>query len=182
MKLLFILIFSLVSSASFAQANNKLIWEENRKLTWEDFQGEPSNVIPFHANTSSGISYSWGLKGALNKFELTYNVESFFIIDQSWVKSEYESEHLLKHEQLHFDISELFARKLREKLSKVDNSKLSKNSSDQLNKLYEDIAAERGLMQEQFDKETNHGSIKEAELKWQLQVAEALTKLASFRN
>ncbi len=182
MKQLLILIFSLASCISFAQANTKIIWEENNKLSWEDFQGEPSNVIPYHANTSSGISYSWGLKGALNKFELTYDVESFFITDQSWVKPSYENDHLLKHEQLHFDISELFARKLREKLSKVDNSKLSKNSGGQLNKLYEDVAAERGLMQDQFDKETNHGSNKEAELKWQLKVVEELNKLAAFSN
>lgn len=158
------------------------MWEENRKLVWEDFQGEPSKVIPYHANTSSGMTYSWGLKGAYKKFELTYNVQSFFITDQSWVKPSYENDHLLKHEQLHFDISELFARKLREKLSKVDNSKLSKNSGLELNKLYENLSAERSLMQDQYDKETNHSENKEAELKWQAKIVEELNKLAAFSN
>jgi len=37
-------------------------------------------------------------------------------------------------------------------------------------------------MQDQFDKETNHGSNKEAELKWQLKVVEELNKLAAFSN
>ena len=158
------------------------MWEENRKLGWEDFQGKPSVEIPFHANTNSGIAYSWGMKGSANRLELTYTVETFFYTDQSWVRPDFKNDFLLKHEQLHFDISELYARKLRVLLSQVDGSKLNKDSSKQLNKLYETIAAERSAMQEQFDKETNHSSNKEVELKWQLKVEEELKKLAAFSN
>ncbi len=108
------------------------------------------------------------MKGSAKKLELNYTVETFFYTDKSWVRPDSKSDYLLKHEQLHFDISELYARKLREKLAKVDSSKLNKDSSKYLNKLYEEVAAERVEMQDQFDKETDHSKNKETELKWRL--------------
>ena len=107
---LFFLLFGLSVQAQLPE--NRHIWRE-QPLQWEDFQDTPDAANPFHANTSSGLSYSWSLKTSIKGSELNYQVESFFNPDLSWVKPGKESLHLLAHEQLHFDITELHARKLR---------------------------------------------------------------------
>ncbi len=180
-KTLFFIYFISISSLVFSQSEDlKIYWSEETRLTWEDFQGVPLEKTLFHANTNTGLSYSWGLKGTSQKMELNYKVETFFYPKESWVRPTSKSEYLLKHEQLHFDISELHARKLRKLLANVDSSKINKDSRDYLNKLYEKIDKERGAMQNAFDKESNHSLNKEAELKWQKFVENELTKLEDF--
>jgi hypothetical protein len=169
----------------FAQAQSndpKITWEEDQLLTWEDFKGIPLEKTLFHANTNTGLAYSWGLKGTAQKMELTYKVATYFYPEQSWVQVTSKNDHLLKHEQLHFDISELHARKLRKILANVDASKVNKDSKEYLNAFYEKIDKERGDMQNAFDKESNHSLNTEAELKWQHFVKEELLKFVDFSS
>lgn len=158
------------------------MWNAETKLTWEDFQGAPLEKAIFHATTNTGLTYSWGLKGTSQKMELVYEVATFFYPAQSWVQPVSKNDYLLKHEQLHFDISELHARKLRKLLANVESSKLNKNSRDYLNSLYEKVDNERGAMQKRFDKESNHSLNKEMELKWQKFVELELTKFHEFSS
>lgn len=169
----------------FAQAQSndpKITWEEERQLTWDDFRAVPLEKTLFHANTNTGLSYSWGLKGTSQKMELTYKVETFFYPEQSWVQEASKNDHLLKHEQLHFDISELHARKLRKILANIDASMINKDSRDYLNAFYEKIDKERGDMQNAFDAESNHSLNIEQELKWQIYVQQELNKFEDYIN
>ncbi len=169
----------------FAQAQSideKITWEEGQLLTWSDFKGVPLEKTLFHANTNTGLSYSWGLKGTSEKMELTYKVECYFYPDQSWVQPASKNDHLLKHEQLHFDISELHARKLRKILANFDASNLTKDARDTLNTFYQKIDKERSAMQLTFDKESNHSLNKKEELKWQQYVQLELNKLAVYKD
>lgn len=159
-------------SFSFGQhKEEKIIWEEDRKLSWIDFQGKPDHKVPFHANTSSGILYSWSLRTSGDDQEFLYEVVTGFYPGSSWVKEGKESDHLLAHEQLHFDITELHARKLREALAKY---KLGKNPKRELEALYNKINRDRGQMQKKFDAETRHSQNKEAQAKWQSFIRSAL--------
>lgn len=178
----FILLLS-IFNFGFAQSDNsKISWIEKTPLKWQDFQGAPLEKTLFHANSNTGLSYSWGLKGTSQKMELEYKVETFFYPEGSWVQPASKSDYLLKHEQLHFDISELHARKLRKLLENLDASKINKDSRNYLNKLYENIDKERSAMQIAFDKESNHSLNKEAELKWQQFIKEELNKFNQYIN
>ncbi len=166
-----------------AQSNDpKITWGEGRLLVWDDFRALPLEKTLFHANTNTGLSYSWGLKGTSQKMELTYKVETFFYPEQSWVQEASKNDHLLKHEQLHFDISELHARKLKKILANVDGSTINKDSKDYLNAFYEKIDKERGDMQNAFDAESNHSLNIEQELKWQIYVQQELNKFEDYIN
>lgn len=158
----------------------KISWSHAAHLTWGDFQGTPLKNTPYHANTNSGISYSWGLKGTSQRMELDYHVETFFYPELSWVQSSSKNQHLLEHEQLHFDISELHARKLRKLLASVDASKLNKDSKEYLNALYEKIDKERSAMQNFYDKESDHSLNKEAQTKWRHYVNKELAFFEAF--
>jgi hypothetical protein len=174
------LLILLVSFGIQAQEEDERMgWVENA-LTWENFQAAPDPDSPFSANTSSGISYSWSLKTSVLGKEYHFEVESFFNPHRSWVKGS-ASAHLLAHEQLHFDITELHARKLRKALTEFDFKK-SREVKPALQKIYQDVEKQRALMQQKFDRETRHSMNKEAQLEWQNYVAEELKELEGFSS
>jgi len=90
-----------------------IYWSPDHRLTWNDFEGVPAyerhNVS---AITSSGIVHYAGCKDG----QIIYKVQAYFEKNESWVKSEARTEHHLSHEQIHFDITELYARRLRKAL------------------------------------------------------------------
>lgn len=180
--LLYFSLLFLVFYASAQQSPDKIFWGEN-KLTWEDFRGKPDKTSSFQANTSAGLSYSWGVRSENGAVTLNYEVFSYFNPNSSWVYPESRGNaHLLSHEQLHFDITELHARKLRKKLSEVKIDQLGKDPRATLNKLYENIEKERAAMQAKYDKETSHSINKEAEARWQKYIDEEMKKHGEFNT
>ena len=176
MKFFPIIIFLFCVIPLWAQEEvDKIFWEKDG-LTWVNFEAQPDVNSSFHANTSAGLSYSWGLKSSNGVIELEYEVKSYFNTKGSWVKSGSKNEFLLKHEQVHFDITELHARKLRKKLSEINVNALGKEPREVLNNYYKVIEKERGIMQQKYDRETNHSLNKNAQLKWQEYVERELSK------
>ena len=158
----------------------RIDWKENG-LTWSDFQAPPDPGSPFSANTSSGISYSWSMKGSAMGKEYSYEVTSFFLPAKSWVKGGKSSTNLLAHEQLHFDITELHARKLRKALVEFDFEN-ARNLKLDLQALYKRTEIERATMQKKFDVETRHSMNEAAQLEWQRFIKEELKKLKDFSS
>ncbi|MGJ8734513.1 MAG: DUF922 domain-containing protein, partial [Cellulophaga sp.] len=75
------------------------------------------------------------------------------------------------HEQIHFDIAELYARKMREKLSKVVPSS---NTYKQARAIYTSVNKELDAYQDLYDKETNYSRDLEKQLFWQEKVKKEL--------
>ena len=155
-------------------------WKEEA-LSWKDFKAAPDPDSPFSANTSSGISYSWSMKSSATGKEYSYEVTSFFIPQKSWVKGGKTSKNLLAHEQLHFDITELHARKLRKALAEFDFQN-SREVKAALQEIYKKAELKRAVTQKKFDAETRHSMDEAAQLKWQKFVAEELKKLEEFSS
>lgn len=173
-------LFFLGFSVQAQLPENKRDWK-SEPLTWKDFTGVPDITSSFHANTSSGLSYYWSMKSSSEGTEFLYEVASYFFPDQSWVRPGKETESLLAHEQLHFDITELHARKLRKAMEEFDIKKTT-NIKPALQALYKGIEAERAAMQQKFDLETRHSMNEPAQLKWQKYVQEELLKLKEFSS
>ena len=105
---LFMLIF-----LTSADTNKIIYWSPDYRLNWKDFQGKPRfDYESISALTSSGIIHYKGCKDG----EITFKVQAYFEKDESWVKNEARTQHHLTHEQIHFDITELAARRLRKSL------------------------------------------------------------------
>ncbi len=163
-------------SAFFLQAQeevDKIFWEQDG-LTWVHFEAQPDETSSFHANTNAGLSYSWGFKNINGLIELEYEVKSYFNPKGSWVRKASRNIHLLQHEQLHFDITELHARKLKKRLADVNVNELGKQPGEVLNGYYKIIDKERTLMQQKYDRETNHSIDKNAQARWQGYIAKEL--------
>jgi len=179
MNFSFFLLIFIFTVPVLAQENEKLSWAENRILSWDDFKASPKKHLPYKANTNSGISFSWNATKSSDGIEINYEVGSNFYPNRSWVKEIEEVDYLLAHEQLHFDITELYARKLRKALESYNpGDKIKK----ELDAIYSEIEQQRRQMQTKFDKETNHSINKEAEFKWRIFVKKELEKLSDYSS
>jgi len=80
---------------------------------------------------------------------------------------------VLSHEQLHFDITELFARKFRERLKTVKNDTDIKKK---VRKIFAEINRELNTFQNKYDRETNYSRNIPEQLLWNEKIAEALSE------
>lgn len=153
-----------------------IIWSKTRKLIWKDFQGKPDSLSEFKAITSSRIES----KSIVFKDEIIeYDFVCFFVKSKSWTKSNTNT--LLKHEQLHFDIAELATRKLRKKF--LEYKYVSKESIKQIvNQYFDEAVLDRRKTNSLYDKETNHGTIETKQKEWETKIANELKKFDAFSN
>lgn len=157
-----------------------IAWHETKKITWEDFKDTPNNNTRASAITASGISFGFSIKLQNNKVvDFSTEVHAHFYPNKSWVKSTDANHHILGHEQLHFDITELYARKFRYEISKLS---VSNNIKERLNALQNNINSELKKMQNTYDAETNYSRNFEAQEKWKTFIALELKKYNTYKN
>lgn len=149
----------------------KIIWAEGRKLTWKDFRGVPNGPDSYVASTNSGVSFSFSYRERNGQGSVDFAVVSNFYPDLSWYRPSKVTNYILAHEQMHFDISELHARKLRSLLTDIPHDREFKEASEAI---YERMEVERRQMQEQFDMESDHSNNEDAEYRWRKTVAQQL--------
>lgn len=159
------------------EKKEKIVWSENG-LSISDFKGAPPEGVAYEGNTNSGISFTWNYSTQAGRPELSFEVVSNFYPQLSWIRDVENQDYLLAHEQLHFDISELYARKLRKALQ---NYEIARNIRRDLNMIYHRIEKQRQEMQDRFDTETNHSRNSQAEARWQQFVTEELKKLEDYK-
>lgn len=164
-----IVVFFLVLPA-IAQ-EEMITWSAQKKLNWQDFKGAPDLNNGAAAITASGISYEFSASIEGNKVFVDYVVNCFFYPQQSWYKKELSGPSVLRHEQLHFDITELHARIMRAKLCKMN---FTENVRKQIKKVYKDVIDELQRMQKQYDEESDFSRNPEGQLKWEAKIASAL--------
>lgn len=157
----------------------KISWNEKRALTWQDFKGKPQSDADFVASTNSGMSFSFSYSEKNGKRSMEYSVVCNFYPQESWFKPGHVSEYILKHEQTHFDISELHARKLRKRM---DETSFSKNVKKEVEALYQQTEHERRQMQNDYDFESDHSKNKEGEYRWRAKVAQELKKYERWKS
>lgn len=163
-------IFFLAITA-WSQEYETILWKNEKRLSWSDFKAEPSNQGSAAAITASGISYQFSTMEANGDFELDYTVNTYFYPNKSWYHPALCDEVILSHEQLHFDITELFARKMREILSAT---KFTKNVKSEVRAIYRKINNELAEFQNRYDDETNFSRDREMQSIWNKKIEDAL--------
>ncbi|MGZ8557696.1 MAG: DUF922 domain-containing protein [Chitinophagaceae bacterium] len=163
-----------LSFASFSQSNEEelISWNEEKKLTWVDYKGTAKPGTDAAASTATylGIEYNFNSKG------FGYKITCNFSKTKSW--GLHKTDYILAHEQGHFDIAEIFARKLNMKMS---DYKFNKNSfKTDLKKIYETITSEKEEMQNSYDSETNHSINKEKQKEWLKKIDQLLREYRDF--
>ncbi len=153
------------------QEEDGVPWDPGQRLTWSDFRGTPPESQRVAATTASGISYSYRTRGTPGKYRLDYEVNAYFYPEKSWYHPEICDAVVLSHEQLHFDISELFARKMRKALS---GRTFGRNVRAEVRQIFSEINRELSEFQDRYDRETDFSRNREAQAEWNRRVAEML--------
>lgn len=167
--LLALLLLTVCSSR--AQEKELFYWEAGRKLKWEDFRGRPFKTAWAAATTASGISYEFSSEEKGDRKKIHFRVAAYFDPIQSWYQPTLCNDLILSHEQLHFDISELYARKMREALAKTV---FTAGIKAEVRAIHKTILRELNAFQARYDKETNYSRNTEQQLIWNRKIQEAL--------
>lgn len=156
--------------APVADSDSTIVWKASERLTWDDFRARPTATDPLHALTSSDLDVQ--ISCTDDHFRIA--VQAVFRPLESWSKNR-ESERLLRHEQTHFDLTEVHARLLRQVLLRANlTCELARTALRPI----VDAAFKRWQdEQDRYDKESNHGLDHPAQARWEADVAERLQKL-----
>ena len=147
-------------------------WQENRRLSWSDFEGQVNRESEAAALTSTYLGFQYRVKN--NVF--TYNIACRFAKKRSWglIKNDW----ILNHEQGHFDISELYARYLHEAIAEYPLD--LKNLKSDLDQLYQEYMEYKEEFQNQYDEETNFSRNKEKQIEWSNKINDLLLEMEDF--
>src|SRR6476659_8430547 len=132
---------------SFAQNGQFIEWSPVKRLTWDDYLAKPSSSTDAAAITSTALGVEYHLKNNA----LTYTITCRFSKTNSWGR--HKTDYILKHEQGHFDITELFARKLAKELREYKFN--PHKYQDDVGKIYKKLMDEKEEYQNKYDKETD---------------------------
>tara|TARA_B110000977_G_scaffold30003_1_gene39218 strand:+ start:12654 stop:13352 length:699 start_codon:yes stop_codon:yes gene_type:complete len=159
-----------------------ILWSDSCKLNWNNFKRVIEDSTSYYKAktiTEIGVEHF-----ETSNDSIVYFVRTYFKEKKSYKTNDLNlGNALLKHEQLHFDISELGARKIR----KEYNSYLSKDGSFYItnkfiNSAFNKCISEIDVLDSLYDEETNHGSNYKEQAKWNKKVAKMLNKYKEYAN
>jgi len=147
-------------------------WMDERRLTWEDFLSEPRK----HSDAVASTSTSLGIAYQVAQGALEYKITCNFSKTKSWglLKTDY----ILAHEQGHFDITEIFARKLYQEMQQYAFNR--KTYKRDINELYQSIVKEKEAMQAAYDGESDHSRNRKLQYEWLAKIDQLLIETASY--
>lgn len=106
-------------------------------------------------------------------------ISAQFLKDKSWVKPEALTNYHLGHEQLHFDITELYVRKFRQVIEDLEFSCGDLNSVQTISN---QIMQECQEMQLQYDRDTKYSLHQSKQVEWEAKIKTELSELAHLED
>ena len=112
--------FITLMSFSFVK-DEFILWQENKKLKIQDFKADNKDTIKVNRQQFLGaisairIEYSSFQR---NKNSVPdFSIKTYFDPNESWMLL--KNDYVLQHEQIHFDLTELYARKMRKSVESL---------------------------------------------------------------
>ena len=142
------------NSSTSTESDNQFQWTAHKKLSWNDFRGAVNAATAESAAaTDCGIGFKASAKVPGRKPEIiVYNT---FYATKSWVREDARLPSILVHEQGHFDLCEIYTRKLRNRMNKFDYAVADIKAA--LMNIYSEISQEYESRQQAYEQETTHG-------------------------
>ncbi len=153
--------------------STEIPWSPERRLRISDFQASNRNRS-YQALTASGIRYD--AETVAPHGRLYVELESFFTPEESYFTPSDRDSMVLLHEQLHFDITELHARKMRRAMQESIHSVRDFKRKHQ--RIFKQIQAEMDEMQQRYDRDVYADDSLQAG--WVRYVTEEMSALESW--
>jgi len=155
-------------------------WTEERKLSWDDFKGgvPSSAAASTAAETACGIAIETNTVSGSNPVKIY--VFNTFMTSRSWVRPQHKTAPILKHEQGHFDICELYTRLMRERFSKATLE--FRSMQRVIREVYNKTMQEYSQRQAAYEAETKHGVEDDAQERWTQLIARELSATEKWKS
>ena len=158
---------------------NIIIWSEGDKLTWKDFEGASKDTLNHKNHKVAAISvvsikYDFDFD---EQKRVVASVIAYFNKSKSWTR---KVSGTLPHEQLHFDVAEIYARKFRKQLR--NKRFLSKKIGVEAGELYINIMKEYNSYQHLYDSLTENNNNTTQQKAWAIKIAEELKALEKYKE
>lgn len=160
--------------------DDAIVWSADRQLTWDDFKGKPIRELD---GARSALNYRTAV-GCRNQ-RLQVRILTVFLPAQSSVTYRIISSGLasrvgLAHEQLHFDLAEVFARRVRRMYAELKSP--CPRTDDALNALADPVFREAAETQNRYDDYTRFGESEARQLEWAKRIAADLAELEAWAH
>ena len=171
---------------------HRICWQEGQYLVGSDFRAKafpksaPFLAVNMGAISATGSSFIAIIHNGVH----TYRVYCVFLRDSSWVnnqviKTAADKAETLAHEQVHFDLGELTARKLRRRIAhglQAGEELYGPQASQDIRRLQ----AEENAINDAFDREVKlaggHKMEAPVRKRWQQRIARELAALAAYKS
>ncbi len=177
-------------------ATAELRWEKSRPLTWDDFQGIPDLRATvagagIKADLKHKTIYEWKIiEGSCHYWFTEIEGIAYMSKIESWVRPDQRNSLWgLQHEQKHFDIVQIYAKKFNQRvenelLNRVflcpggsdswSESKIKIAANAKVTAMLNQVRNQIPLMQKAYDEQTNHGMNNEQQKRWEYMVRDML--------
>jgi len=146
-----------------------LVWRASRPLSWSDYHATQTGT---NDSTRTVVEiYALPVPGSSNA---RWNVQALFFRARSVpVQQHRRTAELLAHEQLHFDIAELYARDLRRYVDGLHGTN-DAETRDSFYRKFDDLRVRLESENRRYDLETKYGADEPAQAGWAGDVARRL--------
>ena len=151
-----------------------IYWSSN-PLEWQDFKRKAPKGSTYDAETVSAID----VQMAVSMDSVIVAVYTYFDPGRSWKKNKKLTPELLKHEQLHFDITEYHSRLLRKDLLNAVFKK-PQSAGKTIQKLFNRRVKKWKKMQNTYDSETKHSTVVSEQKKWEESISTYLKETKKY--
>lgn len=166
--LVFVLLLTMCRFELHAQeaSDNLIEWSETNRLNWSDYNFRKLR----HGAERGEIAISsirLSARGYMTDGVPDFVVKAYFVKADSWTS---DSTHvdLLQHEQLHFDIGELYAQKIRTKIEELKSK--GELAPKKYRSAIKNIITVFKSYTGQYDRETGFGTNDEEQAKWNFRI------------
>jgi hypothetical protein len=165
--------------SDFRKYEKEIVWSATRKLTWDDFKGNPKPISNTNVAAVSYCGFGFQSNRVTMFKKLKIYSKTIFDCKLSWVRpDQIERKDLLEHEQTHFDLCEVYSRILRKKIEEKNLTVF--NLNNEADAIFKEIYALYLDRQELYEKETNYGLDRQKQIEWTIKVEKELTELNAY--
>lgn len=153
--------------------DNSICWRDDLKLKWSDFQG----VVPQVTNWSAVCSAELLATGCWSNNLPNFKITNCFDRNASWTDDTTSAEGL-KHEQLHFDIAEIHARRMRKSVDSL--RQLGETSFEPYSLIIQELLDRRNKIDSIYDEETAHSIFLKKQELWAEKIKNEIKELEAY--
>ena len=185
MKMMFSLLLLLSSIYGYSQQPALIEYASITQFNWGLFQGKinKEHLATMGHNTGavtvSSISYT---TQQTSPKEASVVITARFHTQDSWTKYPNlpNPDIALNHEKRHMQITEIYARQLRQLVTKTKFT--ARHFTKELDRLFIEEAKKHREEQNRYDRETGHSTVGEQQKKWDKQIDDSLAALAGYSS